>query len=74
MVDLDNRAIQIAQLVCTSAKRKQRRIHITHFNVVSSDFYLPEYEQVHHIFEENAGLDPKQKEIIRDIWSDLRQA
>ena len=74
-IDLDNRAIQIAQLgLYIKAKRKQRRIHITHFNVVSSDFYLPEYEQVHHIFEENAGLDPKQKEIIRDIWSDLRQA
>lgn len=74
-VDLDDRAIQLAQLgLYIKAKRRKRSIRIDHFNVVSSDFWLPEYEQVKDMFESGATLDSRQKEIIRDIWTDLQQA
>jgi len=74
-VDLDDRAIQLAQLgLYIKAKRKRRTARIDHFNVVSSDFYLPPYAEVQQIFEDNADLDANQKAIIRDIWADLQQA
>lgn len=74
-VDLDDRAIQLAQLgLYIKAKRRKRSIRIDHFNVVSSDFWLPEYDQVQDIFEANSDMDEKQKAIIRDIWTDLQQA
>lgn len=74
-VDLDDRAIQLAQLgLYIKAKRKKRSVKIERFNIVSSDFFLPDYDEVQHIFEDNAVLDSRQKEIIRDIWNDLQQA
>lgn len=74
-VDLDDRAIQLAQLgLYIKAKRKRRTIKIDRFNVVSSDFYLPDYDEVRAIFEENSNLDAKQKKIIAEIWTDLQQA
>ncbi|MGD0582305.1 MAG: BREX-1 system adenine-specific DNA-methyltransferase PglX [Bacteroidales bacterium] len=74
-VDLDDRAVQLAQLgLYIKAKRKKRTTKIDHFNVVSSDFFLPAYEHVQSIFEENTNLDLKEKEIIHDIWADLQQA
>lgn len=74
-VDLDDRAIQLAQLgLYIKAKRRKRSIRIDRFNVVSSDFYLPPYAEVQDIFENNTELDQKQKAIIRDIWTDLQQA
>lgn len=74
-VDLDDRAIQLAQLgLYIKAKRKKRSVKIEHFNIVSSDFFLPAYDEVQHIFEDNAVLDSRQREIIRDIWNDLQQA
>lgn len=45
-----------------------------HFNIISSDFFLPDYDEVQQIFEDNTALDARQKEIIRDIWNDLQQA
>lgn len=74
-VDLDDRAIQLAQLgLYIKAKRRKRSIRIDHFNVVSSDFYLPPYDEVQVLFESNTDMDEKQKAIIRDIWTDLQQA
>ena len=74
-VDLDDRAIQLAQLgLYIKAKRRKRSIRIDHFNVVSSDFYLPPYAEVQDLFESNTDMDEKQKAIIRDIWTDLQQA
>jgi hypothetical protein len=74
-VDLDDRAIQLAQLgLYIKAKRKKRSAKIDHFNIVSSDFYLPDYDQVKDIFEENNNFDRKQKEIISSIWEDLQNA
>jgi hypothetical protein len=75
-IDLDDRAIQLAQLGLYIKARKKRRFIKGSFNfkVVSSDFYLPEYNEARHIFEESDNLDDTQKELIEDIWNDLRYA
>jgi len=73
-VDLDDRAIQLAQLgLYIKAKRKKRSAKIEHFNIVSSDFYLPEYAAVSYLFEgENIG--ERERRIIADLWEDLQNA
>lgn len=74
-IDLDDRAVQIAQLgLFIKVKRKNSLARINQFNVVSSDFFLPDYSHVQPIFEENGNFDTRQKEIIRSIWADLRNA
>jgi len=74
-IDLDDRAIQLAQLgLYIKAKRKQRNIGNLHFNVISSDFYLPEYEDVKYIFEDDKKLDSQQIKLIENIWGDLKFA
>ena len=78
-VDLDNRAAQIAQLgLYIKARRKKRSIKIDHFNLVSSDFVLPAYEQVKHIFfpsdEKKTPAEQAVERVIISIWDDLQQA
>jgi len=74
-IDLDDRAVQLAQLgLFIKAKKKRRTIGELAFNVVSSDFYLPEYETVEHIFTEGTTLDKSQQELIAEIWNDLKYA
>lgn len=74
-VDLDDRAAQLTQLgLYIKAKRKRRDIKIEQFNVVSSDFYLPEYSEVRHLFENGKQLDPRIEGIIVEIWEDLQHA
>jgi len=79
-IDLDDRAVQLAQLgLFIKAKKKRRTIGELAFNVVSSDFYLPEYEVVKDIFEsqldtDKQGLGDEQKKLIREIWDDLKYA
>jgi type I restriction-modification system DNA methylase subunit len=74
-IDLDDRAVQLAQLgLFIKARKKRRTIGELAFNVVSSDFYLPEYEAVAHIFTEGTTLDKSQQELIAEIWNDLQYA
>jgi len=74
-IDLDDRAVQLAQLGLYIKARKRRcNVGSLHFNVVSSDFYLPDYEAVRHIFETGTQLDKNQKALIADIWGDLQNA
>ena len=74
-VDLDDRAVQLAQLgLYIKAKRRRRSTRLEHFNIVSSDFFLPDYEQVRGIFEDNANLGQNEKNIIADLWEDLQSA
>lgn len=74
-IDLDDRAVQLAQLgLFIKARKKRRTIGELAFNVVSSDFYLPEYEAVKHIFTEGTTLDKSQQELIAEIWNDLQYA
>lgn len=73
-VDLDDRAIQLAQLgLWIKAKQKQRSTGSLKFNVVSSDFFLPDFGEVQHIFE-GGTTGETQLRIVEDIWSDLQQA
>jgi hypothetical protein len=74
-IDLDDRAVQLAQLgLYIKARKKRRSLGRLKFNVVSSDFYLPDYKEPRHIFEDGTELDKLQKELIADIWSDLQYA
>lgn len=73
-VDLDDRAIQLAQLgLYIKAKRKKRTAKVDNFNVVSSDFFLPAYDQVKDIFEDGQ-LGEREKRIIEEVWADLQNA
>lgn len=74
-IDLDDRAVQLAQLgLFIKAKKKRRTIGELNFRVVSSDFYLPEYAEVKHIFEQGSLVSAKQQEFIKKVWADLMQA
>lgn len=74
-IDLDDRAIQLAQLgLFIKAKKKRSSIGEINYNVVSSDFYLPEYNRVRQIFEQGNTLDKNQKELIEKVWGDLQNA
>ena len=74
-VDLDDRAVQIAQLgLFIKAKRKQRNVKIVHFNIVSSDFFLPPFADVKHLFEQEGPLSIELEKIVIDLWGDLQQA
>ncbi len=73
-IDLDDRAIQLAQLgLYIKAKRKKRSAKIEHFNIVSSDFYLPEFKQVNHLFEGD-NIREGERRIIAALWEDLQNA
>jgi hypothetical protein len=73
-IDLDDRAIQLAQLgLWIKAKQKQRNIGSLKFNVVSSDFFLVDFEFVYPIFKQDI-TDTKQLEVIESIWKDLQDA
>jgi len=74
-IDLDDRAVQLAQLgLYIKAKRKNRNAKIERFNIVSSDFFLPEYEEVKQLFLNGESLNPELEKIVKNIWSDLQQA
>ena len=74
-IDLDDRAVQLAQLgLYIKAKRKKRSDKIEHFNVVSSDFFLPKYSEVKHIFENGVPLSSELEKIVIALWADLQQA
>ena len=73
-VDLDDRAIQLAQLgLYIKAKRKKRTSKVNHFNIVSSDFFLPAYEEVKEMFEDG-NVGDRERNIIADLWEDLQNA
>jgi hypothetical protein len=74
-IDLDDRAIQLAQLgLYIKARKKRRTVSNLKFNVVSSDFFLPDYSVVRPIFEDDSTLNGLQKNLIADIWQDLQFA
>lgn len=74
-IDLDDRAIQLAQLgLFIKAKKKRRAVGELHFRVVSSDFYLPAYADVKHIFETDNLVSAQQQVFIEKVWADLMQA
>ncbi len=73
-IDLDDRAVQIARLgLYIKALQKNKDIKLPQMNVVSSDFYLPEYERVQDFFMELSYSRTAIK-LLRKIWDDLRNA
>lgn len=74
-IDLDDRAVQLAQFgLYIKAKRRKRNIKINRFNIVSSDFYLPGYEEVKHLFENGEKLSSQLKNLVIELWDDLQKA
>ena len=74
-IDLDDRAVQLAQLgLFIKARKKSRSMNEFKFRIVSSDFYLPDYPEVSHIFESNTNLGQKQRDLVAEIWMDLQYA
>jgi hypothetical protein len=74
-VDLDDRAIQLAQLgLYIKAKRKKRTAKIEHFNIVSSDFFLPDYNEIWDWFGEEVRQEKELDQLINEIWVDLQNA
>ncbi len=74
-VDLDDRAIQLAQLgLYIKAKRKKRTAKIEHFNIVSSDFFLPDYNEIWDWFGPELRQDKELDQLMNQIWVDLQNA
>ncbi|MCU8019660.1 BREX-1 system adenine-specific DNA-methyltransferase PglX [Shewanella sp. SM72] len=73
-IDLDDRAVQLAQLGLFIKAKKKRHPGELKFRVVSSDFYLPEYHEVKHIFEHGNYVSHDQRTFIEKVWADLRYA
>ena len=73
-IDLDDRAVQIAQLgLYIKALKKNKNIKIANINIVSSDFYLPEYAKIEKLFNELIK-GPETINLLKEIWEDLRVA
>jgi hypothetical protein len=73
-IDLDDRAIQLATLgLYIKAKQNRRTITNLKFNVISSDFFLPDFTEVKEIFE-TSNLTNEQQQLVEDIWDDLKYA
>ena len=75
-IDLDDRAIQLAQLgLYIKAKTHNRRAQIPAFKVVSSDFFLPDYDEVADLFEDGEqSIGESLRGLLREIWGDLQNA
>ena len=75
-IDLDDRAVQLAQLgLYIKARRRNRQLARLDFKVVASAFFLPDYAEVQHIFDTpERPLSDEQQKLVQEIWSDLQQA
>lgn len=79
-IDLDDRAVQLAQLgLFIKAKKNCSDMAEFSFKISSSDFFLPDYEVVRDVFENNEnngedGLTADQINLIQDIWDNLKYA
>lgn len=75
-IDLDDRAIQLAQLgLYIKAKTHNRSAQIPAFKVVSSDFFLPDYDEVADLFENGEqSIGESLRGLLREIWGDLQNA
>ncbi len=74
-IDIDDRAIQLAQLgLYIKAKRYKRSSHIDHFNVISTDFYLPSFAEALPFFDSDGMPDEAVLTLLKEEWEDLQQA
>lgn len=76
-VDLDERAAQISQ-IALFIKARELGGHRSHWpsytNVVSTHFFLDNYEKVKDTFEAIGNLDESKRNIMEMIWGDLSNA
>lgn len=76
-VDLDERAAQISQ-IALFIKARELGGHRSHWpeytNVVSTHFFLDDYEKVKDTFETIDNIDKSKRIIMRMIWEDLSNA
>ncbi len=76
-IDLDERAAQISQ-IALFIKARELGGHRSHWpsytNVVSTHFFLDDYEKVKDTFETIDNLDESKRIIMRLIWGDLSNA
>ncbi len=76
-VDLDERAAQISQ-IALFIKARVLGGHRSHWprytNVVSTHFFLEDYEKVKDTFDTIDNLDASKRNIMRMIWDELRNA
>ena len=76
-VDLDERAAQISQ-IALFIKARELGGHRSHWpaytNVVSTHFFLDDYEKVKDTFDTIDNLDESKRNIMQMIWGDLSNA
>lgn len=76
-IDLDERAAQITQ-IALFVKARVLGGHRSHWpeytNIVSTHFFLPEYEKIEDTFEILGEWNSKQKATITEMWNDLCSA
>lgn len=68
------RRFRLPNLGFISSISKNNQTHIEKFNVVSSDFYLPDFDVVAGSFSGSLAKDPRQAQLSEEIWSDLQKA
>lgn len=76
-IDLDERAAQISQIALFIKARElggHRSYWPAYTNVVSTHFFLDDYEKVKDTFETIDNLDESKRNIMRLIWGDLSNA
>lgn len=76
-MDLDERAAQISQ-IALFIKARELGGHRSHWpeytNVVSTHFFLPEYEKIKDTFEILGSWSQEHIKAIEDVWNDLCSA
>lgn len=73
-IDLDERAVQLTKVgLFIKAKTKRNSIKLNHYNVVSASFRLPDYSKIGILFDAQY-FSKDFSELLRDVWSDLKQA
>ena len=76
-VDLDERAAQITQIALFVKARElggHRSKWPAYTHVVSTHFFLPDYENIKDTFDILGSWSEKQKQSIKQIWNDLCNA
>lgn len=73
-IDLDERAVQLTKVgLFIKAKAKKNSVHISHFNVASANFRLPQFDEVGTLFD-SKFFSKEFSELLSDVWNDLQQA
>ena len=73
-IDLDERAVQLTKVgLFIKAKTKRNSVKISHYNVVSASFRLPDYKEIGNLFDVQF-FSKDFSDLLQDVWKDLQQA